>query len=67
MGDLSRAQVLKKIARKILDLFSSIEGLAFFTFPNHRQCHRSQVTLPQLTHEHSGDDLRGQAKGRGRG
>ncbi|KAM6214313.1 heme oxygenase 1 [Rhynchocyon petersi] len=34
LGDLSGGQVLKKIAQKALDLPTSGEGLAFFTFPN---------------------------------
>ena len=57
MGDLSGGQVLKKIAQKALDLPSSGEGLAFFTFPNvanatkFKQLYRSRMNTLEMTPE----------------
>ncbi|XP_002743767.2 heme oxygenase 1 [Callithrix jacchus] len=57
MGDLSGGQVLKKIAQKALDLPSSGEGLAFFTFPNidsatkFKQLYRSRMNSLEMTPE----------------
>ncbi|XP_019583966.2 heme oxygenase 1 [Rhinolophus sinicus] len=55
LGDLSGGQVLKKIAQKALDLPSSGEGLAFFTFPNiasatkFKQLYRSRMNSLEMT------------------
>lgn len=55
LGDLSGGQVLKKIAQKALDLPSSGEGLAFFTFPNianatnFKQLYRSRMNALEMT------------------
>ncbi|XP_037016432.2 heme oxygenase 1 [Artibeus jamaicensis] len=57
LGDLSGGQVLKKIAQKALDLPSSGEGLAFFTFPNivsatkFKQLYRSRMNSLEMTPE----------------
>ncbi|XP_037369558.1 heme oxygenase 1-like isoform X2 [Talpa occidentalis] len=57
LGDLSGGQVLKKIAQKALDLPSSGEGLAFFTFPNiesatkFKQLYRSRMNALEMTPE----------------
>ncbi|XP_004286250.2 heme oxygenase 1 isoform X1 [Orcinus orca] len=57
LGDLSGGQVLKKIAQKALDLPSSGEGLAFFTFPNiasatkFKQLYRSRMNTLEMTPE----------------
>uniref|UniRef100_A0A8D2H8T6 Heme oxygenase 1 n=1 Tax=Urocitellus parryii TaxID=9999 RepID=A0A8D2H8T6_UROPR len=57
LGNLSRGQVLKKIADKALDLPSSGEGLAFFTFPNvasttkFKQLYRSLMNTLEMTPE----------------
>uniref|UniRef100_A0A8D2D7G0 Heme oxygenase 1 n=1 Tax=Sciurus vulgaris TaxID=55149 RepID=A0A8D2D7G0_SCIVU len=57
LGDLSGGQVLKKIAQKVLDLPSSGEGLAFFTFPNiasatkFKQLYRSRMNTLEMTPE----------------
>lgn len=55
LGDLSGGQVLKKIAQKALDLPSSGEGVAFFTFPNiasatkFKQLYRSRMNALEMT------------------
>ncbi|XP_069855968.1 heme oxygenase 1 [Dipodomys merriami] len=55
LGDLSGGQVLKKIAQKALDLPSSGEGLAFFTFPNiesatkFKQLYRARMNTLEMT------------------
>ncbi|ELK10283.1 Heme oxygenase 1 [Pteropus alecto] len=55
LGDLSGGQVLKKIAQKALELPSSGEGLAFFTFPNidsatkFKQLYRSRMNSLEMT------------------
>lgn len=55
LGDLSGGQVLKRIAQKALDLPSSGEGLAFFTFPNianatnFKQLYRSRMNALEMT------------------
>lgn len=55
LGDLSGGQVLKKIAQKALNLPSSGEGLAFFTFPNiasatkFKQLYRSRMNTLEMT------------------
>ncbi|XP_017745618.1 PREDICTED: heme oxygenase 1 isoform X1 [Rhinopithecus bieti] len=55
LGDLSGGQMLKKIAQKALDLPSSGEGLAFFTFPNiasatkFKQLYRSRMNSLEMT------------------
>lgn len=60
LGDLSGGQVLKKIAQKALDLPSSGEGLAFFTFPNidsatkFKQLYRSRMNSLEMTPEVKG-------------
>ncbi|DAA29516.1 heme oxygenase 1 [Bos indicus] len=57
LGDLSGGQVLKKIAQKALNLPSSGEGLAFFTFPNiasatkFKQLYRSRMNTLEMTPE----------------
>lgn len=57
LGDLSGGQVLKKIAQKALDLPSSGEGLAFFTFPNidsptkFKQLYRARMNTLEMTPE----------------
>ncbi|XP_036924114.1 heme oxygenase 1 [Sturnira hondurensis] len=57
LGDLSGGQVLKKIAQKALNLPSSGEGLAFFTFPNivsatkFKQLYRSRMNSLAMTPE----------------
>ncbi|XP_057597830.1 heme oxygenase 1 isoform X2 [Hippopotamus amphibius kiboko] len=57
LGDLSGGQVLKKIAQKALDLPSSGEGVAFFTFPNiasatkFKQLYRSRMNTLEMTPE----------------
>ncbi|XP_004700779.2 heme oxygenase 1 [Echinops telfairi] len=57
LGDLSGGQVLKKIAQKALDLPSSGEGLAFFTFPNianatkFKQLYRARMNSLDMTPE----------------
>ncbi|XP_007952170.1 heme oxygenase 1 [Orycteropus afer afer] len=57
LGDLSGGQVLKKIAQKALDLPSSGEGLAFFTFPNiasatkFKQLYRSRMNSLEMSPE----------------
>ncbi|XP_023486903.1 heme oxygenase 1 [Equus przewalskii] len=57
LGDLSGGQVLKKIAQKALDLPSSGEGVAFFTFPNvvsatkFKQLYRSRMNSLEMTPE----------------
>ncbi|XP_060221850.1 LOW QUALITY PROTEIN: heme oxygenase 1-like [Meriones unguiculatus] len=57
LGDLSGSQVLKKIAQKALDLPSSGEGLAFFTFPNidsptkFKQLYRARMNTLEMTPE----------------
>lgn len=57
LGDLSGGQVLRKIAQKALDLPSSGEGLAFFTFPNiasatkFKQLYRSRMNTLEMTPE----------------
>ncbi|KAM7114378.1 heme oxygenase 1 isoform 1-T3 [Molossus nigricans] len=57
LGDLSGGQVLKKIAQKALDLPSSGEGLAFFTFPSianatkFKQLYRSRMNSLEMTPE----------------
>ncbi|KAB0400332.1 hypothetical protein E2I00_010428 [Balaenoptera physalus] len=57
LGDLSGGQVLKKIAQKALDLPSSGEGLAFFTFPNvvsatkFKQLYRSRMNTLEMNPE----------------
>ncbi|XP_077024781.1 heme oxygenase 1 [Tamandua tetradactyla] len=57
LGDLSGGQVLKKIAQKALDLPSSGEGLAFFTFPHidsatkFKQLYRSRMNSLEMTPE----------------
>ncbi|XP_054430409.1 heme oxygenase 1 [Pteronotus mesoamericanus] len=57
LGDLSGGQVLKKIAQKSLDLPSSGEGVAFFTFPNiasatkFKQLYRSRMNSLEMTPE----------------
>uniref|UniRef100_A0A8C9QNW5 Heme oxygenase 1 n=1 Tax=Spermophilus dauricus TaxID=99837 RepID=A0A8C9QNW5_SPEDA len=57
LGDLSGGQVLKKIVQKALDLPSSGEGLAFFTFPNiasatkFKQLYRSRMNTLEMTPE----------------
>ncbi|KAG8514084.1 Heme oxygenase 1, partial [Galemys pyrenaicus] len=57
LGDLSGGQVLKKIAQKALDLPSSGEGVAFFTFPNiesatkFKQLYRSRMNALEMTPE----------------
>ncbi|XP_036155536.1 heme oxygenase 1 [Myotis myotis] len=60
LGDLSGGQVLKKIAQKALDLPTSGEGLAFFTFPNidsatkFKQLYRSRMNSLEMTPEVKG-------------
>ncbi|KAK1341550.1 hypothetical protein QTO34_017965 [Cnephaeus nilssonii] len=60
LGDLSGGQVLRKIAQKALDLPSSGEGLAFFTFPNidsatkFKQLYRSRMNSLEMTPEVKG-------------
>ncbi|XP_065794748.1 heme oxygenase 1 [Muntiacus reevesi] len=55
LGDLSGGQVLKKIAQKALNLPSSGEGLAFFTFPSiasatkFKQLYRSRMNTLEMT------------------
>lgn len=55
LGDLSGGQVLKKIAQKALELPSSGEGLAFFTFPNidsatkFKQLYRARMNSLEMT------------------
>ncbi|XP_048212241.1 heme oxygenase 1 [Perognathus longimembris pacificus] len=55
LGDLSGGQVLKKIAQKALDLPTSGEGLAFFTFPNiesatkFKQLYRARMNTLEMT------------------
>ncbi|KAM9228674.1 heme oxygenase 1 [Dugong dugon] len=57
LGDLSGGQVLKKIAQKALDLPSSGEGLAFFTFPNiasatkFKQLYRARMNTLEMSPE----------------
>jgi heme oxygenase len=57
LGDLSGGQVLKKIAQKALNLPSSGEGLAFFTFPNinsaakFKQLYRARMNTLEMTPE----------------
>ncbi|XP_036747282.2 heme oxygenase 1 [Manis pentadactyla] len=57
LGDLSGGQVLKKIAQKALDLPSSGEGVAFFTFPNiasatkFKQLYRARMNSLEMTPE----------------
>ncbi|XP_048652509.1 heme oxygenase 1-like [Marmota marmota marmota] len=57
LGDLSGGQILKKIVQKALDLPSSGEGLAFFTFPNiasankFKQLYRSRMNTLEMTPE----------------
>lgn len=57
LGDLSGGQVLKKIAQKALDLPSSGEGLAFFTFPHienatkFKQLYRARMNTLEMTPE----------------
>lgn len=57
LGDLSGGQVLKKIAQKALELPSSGEGLAFFTFPaidsatKFKQLYRSRMNSLDMSPE----------------
>ncbi|KAF7482742.1 Hypothetical predicted protein [Marmota monax] len=57
LGNLSRGQVLKKTTHKALDLPSSGEGLAFFTFPKvasttkFKQLYRSLMNTLEMTPE----------------
>lgn len=57
LGDLSGGQVLKKIARKALELPSSDEGLSFFTFPaidsasKFKQLYRSRMNSLDMSPE----------------